>query len=121
LGSQTGSVGSVRLYPTGDSRYVHEAPQLPKRACETPNFVCNQPRKHRRRSNPTVRLITPQQLGVPVAVSVINLSPHVVVEGIIDLTASVSNGPITDTVGSDSGYQYELLPNQDEEVDPDLL
>jgi hypothetical protein len=37
LGSQIGSVGSIRLYPTGDPRYVHEAPQLPKRAYETPN------------------------------------------------------------------------------------
>jgi hypothetical protein len=43
------------------------------------------------------------------------------VEGIIYLTASVSNGPITNTVGSDGGYQYELMPDQDEEVDLDVL
>jgi hypothetical protein len=30
LGLQTGSVGYVRLYPTGDPRYVHETSQLPK-------------------------------------------------------------------------------------------
>jgi hypothetical protein len=84
---------------------------LPKRACETPNSVCNQPWKHRRCSNPVIRLITSQRLGVPVAVGIINLSPHVVVEGVIDLTASVSNGSITDIVGSDGGYQYEFLPD----------
>ena len=48
-------------------------------AWKTPNNVCNQ-LCHGRRSNPIVKLITPERLGVPKVV------------GVVNLVASISNG-----------------------------
>ena len=104
-GSQTGSIGSssqLREYPATDPRYVHEVVRSPKRAHETPNSVCNQPR-HRRRSNPAVKLITPTRLGVPLAATV------------LDLTTSSENGPIE--VGSDTA---DVLEACEQDLDPEV-
>jgi hypothetical protein len=53
-----------REYPADDPRYIVEPKGPIMHACDTPHSVCNQPRK-KRRSNPAVVLLTPEQLGMP--------------------------------------------------------
>jgi hypothetical protein len=104
--SSQGSFASSRLreFSRDDPRYVHVPPTIAKRACETPNSVCDQPRK-RRRSNPAVKLITPERMGVP--------NPAAVV----DLSGPCLNGPIF-TLSSDSADLFEAC--EQEELDPDV-
>jgi hypothetical protein len=93
--SQSTTIGSMftqkpREYPSTDPRYVHHIVRsVPLRSCEAPYSVCNQSRK-RKRSNPAIKLITLEQLGVPRGIEV------------IDLSVPSENGPITE-FSSDEG------------------
>jgi hypothetical protein len=111
--SQSTTAGSMstqkpREYPSTDPRYVHHiARSVPLRSCEAPYSVCNQPRK-RNRSNPAIKLITPERLGVPWGIDV------------VDVSVPSKNGPITE-LSSDEGDGVELCQDQnEEELDPDV-
>jgi hypothetical protein len=68
-------------------------PTIAKRACETSNNICDQPRK-RRRSNPAIKLIIPKRMDVPNPAE------------IVDLLAPSLNGPIF-TLSSDNVDLFE--------------
>jgi hypothetical protein len=77
LGSSSESNASceeIRMYPANDPRYVHPPRSVAKRSSETRDSMCNQPCKCSRRANPAAKLITPEHLGVPKHLVVIDLS-----------------------------------------------
>jgi hypothetical protein len=111
--SQSTTAGSMftqkpKEYPSTDPHYVHHiARSVPLRSCEAPYSVCNQSRK-RKRSNPAIKLITLERLGVPRGIEV------------IDFSVPSENGPITE-LSSDEGDGVELCQDQnEEELDPDV-
>ena len=79
------SVSKPREYASSDPRYVLEPIVVAKRSCETSDSVCNQPRS-KCCSNLTVNLITPQRLGVPKPLGIVDLSTSIVVS-IIELSS----------------------------------
>jgi hypothetical protein len=111
--SQESVIVPIRTFAESDPRYLHAPRQAPKRSFETPHSVCNQPRK-RRRSNPAVALITPERLGVPRPV------------GILDLTQPHDNGPIIDLSSgsapcSDVAIEEHDVAIEQDEMDIDVL
>jgi hypothetical protein len=76
--SQSTAAGSMstqkpKEYPSTDPHYVHYiARSVLLRSCKAPYSVCNQPRK-RNQSNPAIKLIIPEWLGVPQGIDVVDL------------------------------------------------
>jgi hypothetical protein len=102
-----GSLPSVMAYPASDLRYSHPLRAAAKRSCDTTDSVCNQPRKCRR-SNPAVKLITPDRLQVP---SITCADDIIILE-----TVSTNH-----LIVLESDSRYPSSWKDEEETNPDVL